>query len=71
MDMCVETLNAQKAEEMYRIYETDCLYYIANYLGIGLTRRYYDQIHPEPVDTRTGLEIATDRLAQFGIEVVD
>lgn len=71
MDVCFETINAQRAEEIYREYETDCLYFIANYLGVKINRQYSDIIHPKPVDTRTGMEIAIDKLAQFGIEVVD
>ena len=50
---------------------TDCAYSLCAALGNKPRRRYYDILHPTPEDTRTGEEIALDRLARFGIKVVD
>jgi hypothetical protein len=57
--------------EAYRVYETDCLYAIARTLSVPLTRRFYDILHPTEKDTRSGMDIAEERLERFGIEVVD
>ena len=71
MDTCIDTINAQRTEELYWNYQCDCLYVIASYLGCKLQYRFDEILHPQPVDTRTGIEIAKDILAGFGIEVVD
>ena len=70
MQTCIGEIDAQRKEEAYRVYETDCLYAIGRFLKIPLERRFYDILHPTPKDTRTGEEIANDRLAKFGIKVV-
>lgn len=70
IDVCIEAVNAQRKEEMFWDYQSDCLYIIASYLGCKPSKRFYDILHPQPVDTRTGMEIAKDRLAKFGIEVI-
>lgn len=71
MDTCINAINAQNDELSFWNYQADCLYLIASYLGCEPAHRFYDILHPEPVDTRTGMEIAKDRLAHMGIEVVE
>lgn len=64
-------LDARLKEEAYRVYVTDCLYYVAEAWGTRMKCRYYEILHPQPEDKRTGKEIALDRLDRFGIKVVD
>ena len=71
METCIDTINAQRTKEMYWNYQCDMLYMLASYLGCKPRYRFDEILHPQPVDTRTGMEIAKDRLAGFGIEVVD
>lgn len=59
------------SEENYRVYITDCLYGISAGLGNKPVRRYFDILHPAPVDNRTGEEIAIEHLEKLGIKVVD
>lgn len=70
MSTVIDTLNVQRIEEGYRVYETDCLYAIATALGIKMQRRYYDVLHPSQ-DTEEDNETARERLERFGIKVVD
>ena len=59
-----------RMDEAYRVYVTDCFYVICASLGNKIGRRYYDMLHPE--DDRTdGNALARERLAHFGIKVVD
>ena len=50
---------------------TDCLYALCAAWNVKPRKRYFDILHPEPDDPRTGEEIAAERLARFGITVVD
>ena len=58
-----------RKEEIYRVYETDCLKYVCFALGIEIEKRYYDILHPskqtEPEET------CVERLERFGIKVVE
>lgn len=38
--------------------------------GGFITERFWDRMHPKPVDTRTGDEIVADVLRRAGIEVI-
>lgn len=69
-DALYNAIITRQHEESYRVYVTDCLYALTRWTGNKLNKRYYDMLHPEPVDTRSGDEIARDRLKAFGIEVV-
>lgn len=71
IDTVIEAHNEHWREEAYRTYVTDSFMLISSALGGKMNKRYYDMIHPEPVDERSGMEIAKERLASFGIEVVD
>lgn len=59
------------SEENYRVYMTDCLYGLCAGWGNKPQKRYYDILHPAPVDNRTGEEIAVEHLEKLGIKVVD
>ena len=65
------TVEEIRREESYRIYETDALCGIGRALGLSFEKRYYDILHPQPEDNRSGGEIAAERLERFGIKVVD
>lgn len=51
----------------YRIYITDSLYYYGN--NQRLTKRYIDIVMPEPVDPRSGDEIALDVISRLDLKV--
>lgn len=70
-DSIAASARARAEVEAYCVYETDCLYSIGSALGVKFRRRYYDLLHPEPEDDRTGMEIAQERLARLGIKVVE
>lgn len=70
-DSIAASARARAETEVYRVYETDCLYGIARALGVKFRRRFYDILHPEPEDDRTGMEIAQERLDRLGIKVVE
>lgn len=60
--------------ETYRVYVTDSLRTIsentARFGGGAVTKlRYYDVIHPNEEDTRTGDEIAADIIAGAGLKL--
>lgn len=69
-DALVATISARRREEVYRVYVTDRLFTLCAALNNTPQKRYYDLLYPEPVDTRTGEEIARERLESFGIKVV-
>lgn len=61
-------------DEAYRVYTTDALRTIsestAHFGGSGyITARYYDLVHPQPEDNRSGEEIASDILERAGVTV--
>jgi len=68
-DLILSTLHNRNRAEYYRIYTATCLYGIASALGVKY-EPYKPDLPPQPVDNRTGEEIAADRLASFGIQVV-
>ena len=70
-DSLMYAMNTRRQDEAYRVYVTDCFYGICSTLGGKLERRYYDILHPAQEETRSGEEIAYERLERFGIEVVD
>ena len=60
---------------VYRIYLTDCLRIIGeNTAKIGggsyITAKFSDIINQEPIDNRSGEEIAADIINRAGIEVI-
>lgn len=63
-------MSARINAEIYRVYVTDCLYSLCAAWGNKPSRRYYDLLHPTPEDTRTGEEIASERLERFGITIL-
>ena len=59
----------------YRIYIADCLRILSeNTAKVGggsyITAKFPDIIKPNPVEKRTGEEIAADIIKQAGIEVI-
>lgn len=70
-DSLIAALDERRQNEAYRVYVTDCFYGIFSALGGKMERRFYEILHPEAEDTRSGEEIAYERLERFGIEVVD
>ena len=65
---------SQQRDLAYRIYVTDCLRIISENTakmcgGSYITAKLADIINPNPVDNRTGEEIAADIIRRAGIEV--
>ena len=71
IDSILAAISEHQKMEHYRVYVTDCLYTLCAWAGNPLSRRYYDILHPNADEKKTGDEIARDRLERFGIEVVD
>lgn len=55
-------------ELAYRFYITDAVKLMGE--GKYLKYRYYDVLHPQPVDERPAMEMATDILSRVGVEVI-
>lgn len=71
-DSIAAAIRARQKVDVYRSYMADCLMAICNGLPGGhVERRYYDILHPAAEDNRSGMEIAEERLARYGIKVVD
>ena len=71
-DCCIAALNRKRARENYEVYMTDVAYVIIKSLqgnNVNIPR-YYDLIHPQPVDNRTGKDIAEDIIRRHGLKVV-
>ena len=65
---------SQQRDLAYRIYVTDCLRIISENTakmvgGSYITAKFADIINTNPVDDRTGEEIAADIINRAGIEV--
>lgn len=74
-DGIVATINSYTELEIYRVYETDCLYLICCALGNTPSVRYYNLVHPEMGDDGDAIDrpcedIVSERLERFGIKVV-
>ena len=66
--------NQHQRDLAYRIYVTDCLRIISENTakmcgGSYMKAKLADIINPDPVDNRTGEEIAADIIKRAGIEV--
>lgn len=66
---------SQQRDLAYRIYVADCLRIISENTakmggGSYITAKLTDIINPNPVDNRTGEEIAADIIKRAGIEVI-
>lgn len=66
---------SQQRDLAYRIYVADCLRIISENTakmggGSYITAKLDDIINPNPVDNRTGEEIAADIIKRAGIEVI-
>ena len=72
IEHCIAAINKKRQDEALRYYATDCLWLIANawYQGKPIKQRFYDLLHPQPVDNRTPQEIADDIARRAGLKVV-
>ena len=75
MRYAMARFNQHQRDLAYRIYVTDCLRMATENTakmsqGSYTTERFYDIINPNPVDNRSGNEIAADIIKRAGIEVV-
>ena len=56
-------------DQAYRVFVTDALYHGENHMQIISQKRYYEMIHPEKCDMRSGDEIAADLIKRAGLVV--
>lgn len=70
IDYCVGSINAKNKAEAYQVYIADCLKGIARSVGCKISRRFYDVLHPAPVDNRPVKEQVESIAARAGIKVV-
>ena len=71
MDAIVADIKSRQLEEVYRVYVTDGVMAVLNFLGAKVKKRYFDFLHPTQTDGRSAEEITLERLTGFGIEVID
>ena len=75
MRYAMARFNQHQRDLAYRIYVTDCLRIISENTakmggGSYIAAKFSDIINPNPVDNRTGEEIAADIIKRSGIEVI-
>ena len=72
IEHCIAAIKAEMKDESYRCYVTDCFMNIVNMLAgkQALKKRYYDILHPAPVDERSAEEIVADNIKRLGLKVV-
>lgn len=58
---------SRQRDDSYKIYTTDLLRCIAQAMGCTVERRYYDILHPAPVDDRDAEEIGSDFMRRHGL----
>ena len=69
MDAVIDAINARREQEVYQDYIAECLRGIGS--PIMKIARLRDILHPQPIDPRSGLEIAVDMLDKFGIKAAN
>lgn len=73
-NFCISSFVEKQKKEAYEIYITDCLRIItentSHQNGKYISKRYYDLIHPEKQDKRSGAEIAKDVIKKTGINLI-
>lgn len=71
VDCCISAFNHKQKQLNYQIYLTDAAMTLINmFSNGGKFPRYFDLIHPEKKDDRTGAEIAADIIKRHGLKVV-
>ena len=75
MRYAIARYQSQQRDLAYRIYVAECLRMIGENTakvsgGSYMTAKFEDIINPNPVDNRTGEEIAADIIKRAGIEVI-
>lgn len=69
-DAITAAKNARMRDESYRLYVADRLYMMSMWMGMKPNKRYSDILYPRAEDTRSGKEIAMERLAASGVTVI-
>lgn len=70
VDCCISAFNHIQARRNFEIYITDAAAALINMWAKDTYPRYYDLIHPQEQDKRSGEEIAADIIAKHGLKVV-
>lgn len=67
IDYAVAALEIEAKDNAYKYYITDMLSAMAKSIGVRVRKRFYDIIHPAPVDRRSAEEIIADITARAGL----
>ena len=70
VDCCISAFNHIQERRNFEIYITDVAAALINMWAKDPYPRYYDLIHPQEQDKRSGEEIAADIIAKHGLKVV-
>ena len=70
VDCCISAFNHTQERRNFEIYITDAAAALINMWAKDPYPRYYDLIHPQEQDKRSGEEIAADIIAKHGLKVV-
>lgn len=70
VDYCRHKALMLREQRNYQIYITDGIAGLIRMWSKSKVPRYYDLMHPQPKDERTGQEIADDIIAKYGLKVV-
>ena len=74
-DFCISLFQKEQEDKAVKIYYAECLRIITENTakmccGSYMKAKLADIINPDPVDNRTGEEIAADIIKRAGIEVI-
>lgn len=70
VDHCMSAFSERQERRNFEIYITDVGTILVSRLTGQEYPRYYDLIHPEEQDNRSGEEIVADIIARHGLKVV-
>ena len=70
VDCCISAFNHIQERRNFEIYITDAAAALISMWAKNNYPRYYDLIHPQKQDNRSGEEIVADIIAKHGLKVV-
>lgn len=70
VDHCISAFSERQERRNFETYITDVGAALINMWTKDKYPRYYDLIHPQKEDNRSGEEIAADIIARHGLKVV-
>lgn len=70
IEHCVAAIGQKDRREAFEVYVADCLRLSAMGMVAHNVTRFYDILHPAPVDNREPKEIVADIVKRAGLKVV-